>query len=217
MGDDAVSEPSDCPTAGHVAMQHDLEKLQEAHDKLLQELEDKNNFAHSLHSQLDSIIERNDCLSAQLLEKEHDLEKAVLLLKERECIEVKLQESEAKNAKLKQLAVKLKKELAEAKEEVSQSLHHNCIPNSSLFQSENKNQSDSNEVKEQLKSISKENERLSSLYQSSVRNFQVCSTRHWSQCVCLTLCPCRTCNQTSTNFRTSMKLLWIERRSWNKT
>lgn len=105
-------------------MQHDLEKLQEAHDKLLQELEEKRTFSNKLHSQLDSLIERNDSLSAQLLEKEQDLEKAVQLLKENESLAVKVQDSESKNAKLKQLAVKLKKELAEAKEEVS----HDVFP-----------------------------------------------------------------------------------------
>lgn len=120
MADDAVSKSTaDCPATEQITMQHDLEKLQEAHDKLLQELEEKKDFADSLHSQLDSLIERNDSLTAHLHEKEQDLEKAVQLLKQSESVEVKLQESEARNAKLKQLAVKLKKELAEAKDEVS--------------------------------------------------------------------------------------------------
>ena len=120
--DDAVSQADECGVAGQMAMQHDLEKLQEAHDKLLQELEEKRTFSDKLHSQLDSMIERNDSLSVQLQEKEQDLEKAVQLLQQDESLAAKVQDSESKNAKLKQLAVKLKKELAEAKEEVSGTL-----------------------------------------------------------------------------------------------
>lgn len=121
--DDAVSDGTEASAATDpAAMQHDLEKLQEAHDKLLQELEEKRTFSDNLHSQLDSMIERNDSLSQQLQEKEQDLEKAVQMLKENEPLAAKVQETEAKNTKLKQLAVKLKKELAEAKEEVSKTI-----------------------------------------------------------------------------------------------
>ena len=64
------------------------------------------------------MIERNDGLCDQLREKEEDLEKAMRLLQDREALVAKVQESETQNAKLKQLAVKLKKELAETREEV---------------------------------------------------------------------------------------------------
>ena len=81
-------------------------------------LQEKEAFSHDLHLQLDSQIERNDQLSSQLQEKAEDIAKALALLQEKEPLAAQLQESEAKNAKLKQLALKLKKELAEAREEV---------------------------------------------------------------------------------------------------
>lgn len=88
-------------------------------DTLSQELEEKRRLCDQLHCRLDSLLDENDVLREQLREKEQDLEKAVLLLKQNESLSDQLKESEARNSKLKQLAVKLKKELAEAKEEVS--------------------------------------------------------------------------------------------------
>ena len=94
---------------------HNLEKLQEAHDKLLHELEDKKSFISKLHIQLDQQIDVNDDLQTKLNEKEQDLNTATGQIN---AFQEDKRESEATIAKLKQLAVKLKKELADAKEEV---------------------------------------------------------------------------------------------------
>ena len=80
-------------------------------DTLSQELEEKRRLCDQLHCRLDSLLDENDLLREQLREKEQDLEKAVLLLKQNESLSDQLKESEARNSKLKQLAVKLKKEI----------------------------------------------------------------------------------------------------------
>lgn len=95
---------------------HNLEKLQEAHDKLLHELEEKESFISKLHIQLDQQIDINDDLTAKLTEKERDLNSATAQIN---AFHEEKKENEATILKLKQLAVKLKKELADAKDEVS--------------------------------------------------------------------------------------------------
>lgn len=128
---------------------HNLEKLQEAHDKLLHELEEKQSFISKLHSQLDQQIDVNDDLQAKLNEKEQDLATATAQIN---AFQEEKKENEATILKLKQLAVKLKKELADAKEELD------------------KSKADQSS-KDLSKSLAKENEKLSNLYQSTFRNF----------------------------------------------
>lgn len=93
-----------------------LEKLQEAHDKLLHELKEKDCLIQKLHLQLDQQIDLYDQAQSQLTEKENDIVSVTsrinTLLEEK-------RETEATILKLKQLAVKLKKELADSRDEVS--------------------------------------------------------------------------------------------------
>lgn len=139
-------------------MQHDLEKLQEAHDKLMHQLEDKKSFASKLHEQLDKVVEENNDLKLQLEEKNQDLESVAKRLKEQDDLSNQIKEAEVKITKLKQLAAKYKKELAELREELDR-----------------KNSLGTQEVKDATKELQKEVDRVSSSYQQSIRNFQVSS------------------------------------------
>ena len=93
-----------------------LEKLQEAHDKLLHELKEKDCFIQKLHLQLDQQIDLYDQARSQLNEKESDIASATSRI---DALSEEKKETESTILKLKQLAVKLKKELADARDEVS--------------------------------------------------------------------------------------------------
>ncbi|KAI1303643.1 hypothetical protein HDE_02074 [Halotydeus destructor] len=67
-----------------MSLQHDLEKLQEAHNKLMEELNAKNKFAEQVHVQLDKAITENDAVREQLTQAELDLQKASKLIVEKE-------------------------------------------------------------------------------------------------------------------------------------
>lgn len=99
--------------------QHDLEKLQEAHDRLLHEIEEKRNFAEKLHVQLDCALGQSEEIRVIVAEKENDIKHLEAKVAEKDALIEKYKESETQIPKLKALAVKLKKQLAEAKEEVS--------------------------------------------------------------------------------------------------
>lgn len=114
--------PSSKSLPDNEGLQHDLEKLQAAHDGLLHELAEKKTFCERLHEQLDRLVEENNDLRAQLEGNEKENERLNQEIRNRDTTIEELKENETKNQKLKQLAVKLKKELAEVKEEVSDDL-----------------------------------------------------------------------------------------------
>ncbi|RWS04296.1 GRIP and coiled-coil domain-containing protein 2-like protein [Dinothrombium tinctorium] len=134
--------------------QHDLEKLQQSHDMLMHQLNERNTLLEKMHSEVDKLIENNDELKAKLDEKERDLAAADAIVKQKEDRINELLENELKLNKVKAFAVKLKKELAEAQEELK------------------KERSVEKDSKEALKQFAKERDKLSSLYQQSVKNFQ---------------------------------------------
>ena len=107
--------------------QHDLEKLQEAHDRLMHEIEEKRNFSEKLHLQLDRTLDLNDELRVTIAEREGDIKHLEAKIVEKNAIIEKYKESDAQIPKLKALAVKLKKQLAEAREEVSECVHERRI------------------------------------------------------------------------------------------
>lgn len=98
--------------------QHDLEKLQEAHDRLMHEIEEKRNFAEKIHLQLDRTLELNDEFRATIVEREEDIKSLEAQIAEKDSLINKYKENELQMPKLKALAVKLKKQLAETREEV---------------------------------------------------------------------------------------------------
>lgn len=98
--------------------QHDLEKLQEAHDRLMHEIEEKRNLTEKIHLQLDRTLELNDEFRATIIEREEDIKYLEAQIAQKDALISKYQESELQIPKLKALAVKLKKQLAETREEV---------------------------------------------------------------------------------------------------
>jgi DNA repair ATPase RecN len=138
-------------------MQHDLEKLQEAHDKLMHEIEEKRLFIVKMHEQLDRVVEENNNLKLEMEEKENDLRSVASKLTSQESLRKELTETQDKMNKLKQLASKYKKELLESKEE-----------------GERRKASAAQEVKDATRDLQKEVDKVNAVYQQSVRNFQVC-------------------------------------------
>ena len=130
-------------------MEHDLSKLQEAHDKLMTQLEEQRVFTAKTHEQLDVVVEENNRLKLEIAEKEQDLKSVAAKLSSQEALRTELRECQDKTQKLKLLAAKYKKDLLECQEQ----LH-------------SRNQ-------DVTKELQKEIERISTAYQQSVRNFQV--------------------------------------------
>lgn len=98
--------------------QHNLEKLQEAHDRLMHEIEEKRNLADKIHLQLDRTLELNDEFRATINEREEDIKCLEAKIAEKDSLIDKYKENELQIPRLKALAVKLKKQLAETREEV---------------------------------------------------------------------------------------------------
>lgn len=93
--------------------------LQELNQKLIEEQKLNGELISKLHIQLDNTITEKEELIRKLNEKESDLKEVEKIMKEQKDQLKRLEEIESTNSKLKALAIKLKKELAEAKENVS--------------------------------------------------------------------------------------------------
>ncbi|RWS23635.1 GRIP and coiled-coil domain-containing protein 2-like protein [Leptotrombidium deliense] len=135
-------------------IQHDLEKLQESHDVLMHQLEEKSSLLEKLHVQFDRSLETKEELEQKLSEKDNELVAVEEIIKQKDARIKQLEENEVKMNKVKALAVKLKKELAEANEEL---------------RIERSIEKDSKEV---LRQLQKEKEKIAQQYSQSVKNFQ---------------------------------------------
>ena len=93
--------------------------LQELNRKIIDEQKINNELIKKLHLQLDDAIEEKEELVKKLSEKECDLNEVANLFKKQKDKLKQLEDVESTNSKLKALAVKLKKELAEVNKNVS--------------------------------------------------------------------------------------------------
>jgi hypothetical protein len=93
--------------------------LQELNQRVIDEQKLNSELISKLHIQLDNAITEKEELLKQLNEKESDLSEVEVRLKEQAERLKQLEDVESTNSKLKALAVKLKKELAEVKINVS--------------------------------------------------------------------------------------------------
>ena len=136
------------------SLHHDLEKLQQSHDELLHQVEAEKTANAKLKSELEESRLAQSKLEEQLAAKANEL------LESKKSIETltnklsDFQESTDRTEKLRKLAVKLKKDIAHAKDELEIS------------------RSTENQAKEQLKALQKEHEKVTSSYQQAIRNFQ---------------------------------------------
>ena len=97
--------------------------LQELNQRIIDEQKLNSELVSKLHIQLDNAITEKEDLVRKLTEKESDLSEVESMLKQQKERLKQLEEVESTNSKLKALAVKLKKELAELKENVSGTLN----------------------------------------------------------------------------------------------
>ena len=93
--------------------------LQELNQRIIDEQRLNGELISKLHVQLDNAITEKEELVRKLAEKESDLGEVETILKQQKEQLKQLEDVELTNSKLKALAVKLKKELAEVKEQVS--------------------------------------------------------------------------------------------------
>lgn len=93
--------------------------LQELNQRIIDEQKLNSELISKLHIQLDNAISEKEDLARKLNEKESDLSEVETILKQQKERLKQLEDVESTNSKLKALAVKLKKQLAEVKEDVS--------------------------------------------------------------------------------------------------
>ena len=93
--------------------------LKELNQKLIHEQKINGELISKLHNQLDNAITEKEELIRKLNEKDRDITDIEKIIKAQKDKLTQLEDVESTNSKLKALAIKLKKELAEVKENVS--------------------------------------------------------------------------------------------------